>query len=224
MARNMKLSANAFDVEEYITRVATFIGGSARNNPASTRRRAGSAEADDFAADDLESWNWQRLGEIAARNSRRAPVMDHLLGPLSIEQRVRQVTKKTRLLDTNAESTNPEELNDGDVEQNEKETTKLVQSIARILSEFGAEGCNLFEFAINPHSFSNTVENLFYISFLVRDGKVSIDDDNPEGVPILREFRFNLSKHCIWADLNLGPYFTHQCDVRHQPRMIMPKG
>ena len=44
----------------------------------------------------------------------------------------------------------------------------------------------LFEFAVNPKSFGQTVENLFYVSFLVKDGfvKISFDDD---GLPTLRE-------------------------------------
>jgi hypothetical protein len=42
---------------------------------------------------------------------------------------------------------------------------------------------NFFEFIINPESFGQTVENLFYLSFLIRDGKVNIDDES--GQPIL---------------------------------------
>ena len=43
---------------------------------------------------------------------------------------------------------------------------------------------SLFDFAVNPMSFGQTVENLFYISFLIREGvaKVFTDDD---GLPLL---------------------------------------
>lgn len=45
---------------------------------------------------------------------------------------------------------------------------------------------SLFEFAINPDSFAQTVENLFYISFLVKDGYVRVDFDD-DGLPTIRK-------------------------------------
>jgi hypothetical protein len=45
------------------------------------------------------------------------------------------------------------------------------------INEDGA--IDLFKFVINPKSFGQTVENLFYVSFLIRDGKAGIQvDDN----------------------------------------------
>jgi hypothetical protein len=43
---------------------------------------------------------------------------------------------------------------------------------------------HLFDFAINPKSFGQTVENLFYISFLVREGTAQIVKDD-DGLPLL---------------------------------------
>lgn len=40
------------------------------------------------------------------------------------------------------------------------------------------EPINFFKFLINPESFSQTVENLFYCAFLTRDGRVSIQEDD----------------------------------------------
>jgi non-structural maintenance of chromosomes element 4 len=36
---------------------------------------------------------------------------------------------------------------------------------------------SLLEFAMNPYSFGQSVENLFYISFLIREGSVAIGHD-----------------------------------------------
>jgi hypothetical protein len=45
-------------------------------------------------------------------------------------------------------------------------------------------GIALFKFVVNPYSFGQTVENLFYVSFLIRDGKVGITIDD-DGLPFL---------------------------------------
>jgi hypothetical protein len=45
-------------------------------------------------------------------------------------------------------------------------------------------GIDLWKFVVNPLSFGQTVENLFYVSFLIRDGKVGIEVDD-SGLPYL---------------------------------------
>lgn len=47
-------------------------------------------------------------------------------------------------------------------------------------------GVSLFRFAINPHSFGQTVENLFHVSFLIRDSLVCVEQDG-NGLPTLRK-------------------------------------
>ena len=48
---------------------------------------------------------------------------------------------------------------------------------------------SLLDFAINPHDFGQTVENLFYISFLVREGNAKILKDE-DGLPLLSKYPF----------------------------------
>lgn len=48
-------------------------------------------------------------------------------------------------------------------------------------------GIPLFQFVINPKSFGQTVENLFYVSFLIKEGSVGIGSDSND-LPTLREF------------------------------------
>lgn len=54
--------------------------------------------------------------------------------------------------------------------------------LSELLARYN-KAINLFKLIVNPNSFAQSVENLFYVSFLVRTGDVSIeltDMDIPE--------------------------------------------
>ncbi|TVY83934.1 EP300-interacting inhibitor of differentiation [Lachnellula suecica] len=72
-------------------------------------------------------------------------------------------------------------LND-EVEEDTPET-----EIEKILDRHGISGDGdlaLLKFIINPYSFGQTVENMFYVSFLIRDGKAGIKTGD-NGMPYL---------------------------------------
>jgi len=57
---------------------------------------------------------------------------------------------------------------------------------------------NLFKFVVNPEDFAQSVENIFYLSFLIRDGKVALD--NKEGEPVICACLVHSSAYCIILD------------------------
>ncbi|RHZ44827.1 hypothetical protein Glove_709g6 [Diversispora epigaea] len=163
-ARRMKLDSNAFDVDDYISKLITLMGG---------------RQIDDDEEDPV--LNWKLVGDIASRCTFRVPTMEFMLGPLSIEQKERRFGIRKALEKNKKDMTMPTQLGEKDIERQENETTRNVKMIWNILDE--KQPINFFEFIINPESFGQTVENIFYLSFLVRDGKVDIDDES--GQPIL---------------------------------------
>ena len=58
----------------------------------------------------------------------------------------------------------------------------MVRRVARLLRQHSP--INLFEFVINPVSFGQTIENIFYLSFCVRDARARIEI-NGSGLPIV---------------------------------------
>jgi hypothetical protein len=56
----------------------------------------------------------------------------------------------------------------------------LRNQLEAILNEIGR--INIFKFVVNPNDFAQSVENIFYLSFLIRDGKVAFETENGEPV------------------------------------------
>jgi len=102
---------------------------------------------------------------------------------LSIEPKKRNVAKRSKLEKDKRDEKKPQQITEDDITRSENETTKNVAAIEKILSnQDGA--VNLFKFIVNPNDFGQSVENLFYLSFLIRDGKVALET-NEDGEPVI---------------------------------------
>lgn len=243
---NLGGNAQGIDVDEFVGRCLTFMrGGTDASNSSpqiqgrsSTQRRrehAGDLESDEDDVDGDETGdakNWAYLGSQACfPANRRPPVSGFLLGPLSLQKRVRpQRARREKLGRTQpVETVRPQEIDAADIGRAENNTvTAMCKSVHALLgkvmrtsmdkanreaaaeSETGRnlseddvadildrnnlsdnEGISFFKFAINPHSFGQTVENLFHLSFLLRDDMLGIDVDSM-GMPTLRKLNRTL--------------------------------
>ena len=68
-ARSMKTTAGAFDVEDFIEKLISFMGG----NKATEEAAEEGAEMDDTAP-----LKWDKIGRKALAKSRRVPLMDFM--------------------------------------------------------------------------------------------------------------------------------------------------
>ncbi|KAJ6587042.1 Nse4 C-terminal-domain-containing protein [Mycena vulgaris] len=173
-ARAMKSGSGSFDVDDFVSKLVTFMGGAKLN--VDDESDGEDAEANGTRLD------WDRIGRKALAQSRRVPAMGFMLGPLSIEQKKRTVTKRAKFEKDKAEERRPQELKEEDIARSENETTKNVATLEALLEEEGRT--NLFKFVINPNDFAQSVENIFYLSFLIRDGKVALETDDDGQVMI----------------------------------------
>ncbi|KAG6918025.1 hypothetical protein DXG01_016877 [Tephrocybe rancida] len=177
-ARAMKSGSGSFDVDEFVTNLITFMGG---QKP--LEDHADDNSDVDFVSDATAKLEWAKIGRKALAKSRRVPVMSYMLGPLSIEQKKRAAVKRAKLEKNQEDLRKPQELKEDDISRSQNETTKNVAILESILTEIGGE-VNIFQFVINPNDFAQSVENIFYLSFLIRDGKVAFET-NEEGEPVV---------------------------------------
>ncbi|KAF9426408.1 nuclear protein [Podila epigama] len=163
-AKHLRMGQGGFDETEYVTRLVGLMGGH------------------DVSKDSYVELDWSKVGRLAAKWTRRVPTMDFMLGPMSVEHTKRNINRRARVVRDPNQMRKPQELKEEDIARQENETTKNVHDVYRVLCDHG-DPVTLFELVVNPESFGQTVENIFYLSFLVRDGKVSItevDLNNPD--------------------------------------------
>ncbi|CAE6461321.1 unnamed protein product [Rhizoctonia solani] len=167
-AKSLKHDVGGFDDQDFVAQLVTFLGG---------RRADVQPEQDD--EEDLDGPQWLAWGKLTSKvmaRSRAAPAMDFMLGPLSVEQKKRQATQRAKLDKNKKEEVKPEEasmLAAEDLKRSENETSENIKLVYRRLEE--CQRINFFKFVINPTSFGQSVENMFYVSFMIRDAKIAFE-------------------------------------------------
>ncbi|KAI8379116.1 Nse4 C-terminal-domain-containing protein [Radiomyces spectabilis] len=190
-ARNLRLDHQLFNIDEFVSKIKTL-------------GRTAEADLDD---DNESHLDWKCIGIRAIQYGKRARTIDFMLGPLSVERKQRRVTRQVRLVKNKEDLVQPTMLREEDIQQQENETSNNVNQIYKILDEQGP--MNYFEFITNPEAFSQSVENMFYVSFLIRNGVAEIDDSSGQPMlgtrapPTTDELANNLLKKQIIMSLDI---------------------
>jgi len=136
---------------------------------------------------------WILLGTQVKTMFKRSPCLTYLYGALDTtppppkERKERDVraTQATRVKDLVATKDTIMQ----EAEASDNQTEQLVQHVFKCLASVWKQGgkvpVNFFRFVIDPESFGATIENLFHVSFLVKEGKVNISVDEGLGLPVI---------------------------------------
>ncbi|NWS26798.1 NSE4A protein, partial [Polioptila caerulea] len=174
-ANELHSEMSAFDSTAFAEDLLTFMG---------VNRTEVNDDSEDDPGDFLPSDAWQKMGEEACKYLRRAPTFHYMMGSFKSEppvprQRIERQKKANR---GKAEQAMPAQLKKME-ESYQEATEKEVERILRILQTHFENDPNtpisFFDFVIDPNSFAHTVENMFHVSFLIKDGlaRIKLDED-----------------------------------------------
>lgn len=173
-------SAKSFDLDNYVKCLSDYMDASSTS---ATLQDIPSTFATELQSDVS---GLAALGRIMYNTSLRPPLIDHLVGPFSAQRKARKATQRVRRVIDESDKSGPTKISLNQVVHGKK-ATKLIFELFSLLVQLKAtenEPIGLFEFVLNPQSFSQSVENLFYTSFLVKDGKLGLDVDR-DNIPII---------------------------------------
>ncbi|XP_059295829.1 non-structural maintenance of chromosomes element 4 homolog A [Lycium ferocissimum] len=123
--------------------------------------------------EDGSSIHWKDVGRAVSHVFRVAPGCCTMIGPMNTEIKQRNpVVRKKRVIPT--ESERPEELDE--TVEDKTETDKNMATMFQILRRHKC--VKLENLILNRRSFAQTVENLFALSFLIKDGRADITVDD----------------------------------------------
>ncbi|XP_045456854.1 non-structural maintenance of chromosomes element 4 homolog A [Melitaea cinxia] len=72
------------------------------------------------------------------------------------------------------------------VTDNDEDTKKAQIMFKKLESVCKDNAMNYFKAVLDPNNFSRTVENIYHLSFMVRDGKLAVFVDDDTGLPLIQ--------------------------------------
>lgn len=140
----MKLGSAAFDLDDFVAKLITFMGGS--------QCFEDNEDDSEMEVEEDRVLDWDKIGRKALAKSRRVPVTGYMyvlcrlfvlivfdriyrLGPLLIEQKKRVLVKRQKQEKVQEEERRPQEIKEEDIKRSDNETTKNVLIVRKMLLE-----------------------------------------------------------------------------------------
>ncbi|XP_063261254.1 non-structural maintenance of chromosomes element 4 homolog A [Prinia subflava] len=177
-ANELHSEMSAFDSTAFAEDLLTFMGINRTEETSDTED-----ESDDSGGF-LPGDAWKRMGEEALKYFKRASGFYYMLGSWKSETPVpkQRIERQKKANSGKAVQAMPAQLKRME-ESHQEATEKEVERILRILQTHFENDpdtpISFFDFVIDPNSFARTVENMFHVSFLIRDGlaRIKLDED-----------------------------------------------
>ncbi|XP_028336814.2 non-structural maintenance of chromosomes element 4 homolog A [Physeter macrocephalus] len=177
-AKQLRSDLNSFDMLRYVETLLTHMGV----NPLEAEELIRDEDSSDFEFIVYDSWKIS--GKTAENTFNKTHTFHFLLGSIQGECPVPKPRtdrpRKVRMIEE--QQAMPDELKRME-ESHQEATEKEVERILGLLQTYFQKDpdtpMSFFDFVVDPHSFARTVENIFHVSFIIRDGfaRIRLDQD-----------------------------------------------
>ncbi|KFQ04956.1 Non-structural maintenance of chromosomes element 4 A, partial [Leptosomus discolor] len=156
------------------------------------------SDSEDVSGGYLPGDAWHKLGEEAGKYFRRAPSFHYMLGSFKSDppvprQRIERQKKAAGGEEKRAMPAQLKKMEESHQEATEKEVERILGLLQTHFKNDPDTPISFFDLVIDPNSFARTVENIFHVSFIIRDGfaQIKLDDDK---LPIIEPSKDNERK------------------------------
>ena len=172
-AENMTTNMHEFRMDEFGHKIKTMLG------------------VEENAPVDMKKW--VLLGQTVKKYIHKSPSLTYMFGALDTvppepkekktrETKSKQATKASQLQETQAAVIKETTVNANQTDVIVSHVFKCAVTQFKINNK---QPFNYFKFVINPECFGTSVENMFHVSFLIKEGKVGISICGETGDPLL---------------------------------------
>ncbi|KAM6185864.1 non-structural maintenance of chromosomes element 4 homolog A [Rhynchocyon petersi] len=203
-AKQLRSDLNSFDMLRYVETLLTHMGV----NPLEAQEFTRDEESSDGELINYDSW--KRAGQTAESFLNRTPTFHFLLGLIQGESpapkpRVERPRKVPMLEQQRTMPAQLQRMEESHQEATEKEVERILGLLQTYFREDPETPMSFFDFVVDPHSFPRTIENIFHVSFIVRDGfaRIRLDQDR---LPIIEPINMNEDNETV----------DHNTQIRNQ--------
>ncbi|GFO37999.1 non-smc element 4-like protein a [Plakobranchus ocellatus] len=139
----------------------------------------------------LSHTDWATLGQEVRPYFKSTPVLNFMFGAFEkgqVASKKKRIVREKEVESNSTKSTKPTQLSSFQETDRGELTTVQVEHLLKTLwchyETNKKQPICFFEFITNPHSFGHTIENIFYASFLIRDGHAKVFLDS-EDLPVI---------------------------------------
>ncbi|WVW86606.1 hypothetical protein I302_108659 [Kwoniella bestiolae CBS 10118] len=206
LAKKFKIDGVNFDIDDFLLKVKTHLGlDRIELDDQDASSSASSDEEDELDQTQTQNGHrnggrggharkgvlgdWEKIGWMAAKYCRRITGIEFMYGPISKIHEKRKVGPKQKRKAL-APEVRPEEVQtqQGDKKSKDDFTSnvKMVKTVLQKLDPEG-QGINFFRLVIHPDDFGQSVENCFFVSFLLNQGLAGIEVNDEDGEVLIRD-------------------------------------